>query len=135
MLETLYYPDEIRTADLQAEPEVLVSQPELAMALSLVEMLEVPFDPKQYHDQYRTAVLDLIESKRNGNEIVATPETPLPQTVDHMAALKASLEAAKKGKAGAEPAAEGASGGKGKGKLKAVDKDEPEETEELAVAF
>jgi DNA end-binding protein Ku len=133
MLETLYYPDEIRTAELEAAPDVLVSQPELAMALSLVEMLEVPFDPKQYHDQYRTAVLDLIESKRNGNEIVATPEAPHPGTVDLMAALKASLEAAKKGKPGAEPTADAASGGKGK--LKAVDKDEPEETEELAVAF
>ena len=131
MLETLYYSDEVRTADLPATPDVLVSQPELAMALSLVEMLQEPFDPKKYSDQYRTALVDMIEAKRNGQEIVAPPEAPLPQTVDLMAALKASLEAAKKGKAGAEPTpiaakdAGAASGGK----------DEPEETEELAVAF
>jgi DNA end-binding protein Ku len=131
MLETLYYPDEVRTADLPATPDVMVSQPELAMALSLVEMLQEPFDPKQYSDNYRTALLDMIEAKRNGQEIVAPPEAPLPQTVDLMAALKASLEAAKKGKGGAEPTpitakdAGPASGGK----------DEPEETEELAVAF
>ena len=106
MLETLYYPDEIRTADIQAEPEVLVSQPELAMALSLVEMLQEEFDPKKYQDEYRAALLELIESKRNGTVIAATPEAPLPKTVDLMAALKASLEAAKKGKAAApEPAA------------------------------
>jgi DNA end-binding protein Ku len=131
MLETLYYPDEIRTADLPATPDVMVSQPELAMALSLVEMLEEPFDPKKYHDQYRAALLDMIESKRNGNEVVATPETPLPKTVDLMTALKASLEAARKGKGGATaeaaPAAEQPASGSGK-----VD---PEETEELAAAF
>jgi DNA end-binding protein Ku len=119
MLETLYYPDEVRTADLPAEPEVLVSPQELTMALTLVEMLEEPFEPKKYHDEYRVALLEMIEAKANGQEVVAAPEAPLPQTVDLMAALKASLEAAKKGK----PAA-------------AAPSSEPEEPhEELAVAF
>ncbi len=125
MLETLYYPDEVRTADLPAQPDVMVSQPELAMALSLVEMLQEPFDAKQYSDNYRTALIDMIEAKRNGQEIVAPPEAPLPQTVDLMAALKASLEAAKKGKGVAEPTPITPPSGK----------DKPEETEELAVAF
>ena len=101
MLETLYYPDEIRTADLAPTPEVAVSQPELAMALTLVEMLEEPFDPKKYRDEYRVALLDMIEAKRGGQEVVPTPEAPLPKTVDLMAALKASLEAAKKSKTSA----------------------------------
>jgi DNA end-binding protein Ku len=125
MLETLYYPDEVRTAEIPATPDALVSQPELNMALSLVEMLEEPFDAKKYDDQYRVALLDLIEAKRNGSEVVATPETPMPKTVDLMAALKASLEAAKKGKPSAETEA----------KPTAASKDEPEEKEELAVAF
>lgn len=119
MLETLYYPDEIRTAELPSEPDVLVSPQELTMALSLVEMLEEPFDPKKYHDEYRVALLGMIEAKSSGQEVVATPEAPLPKTVDLMAALKASLEAARKGKpaAAASPA-------------------EPEEPqEEVAVAF
>ncbi len=128
MLETLYYPDEVRTADLPSTPDVMVSQPELAMALSLVEMLQEPFDPNQYSDNYRMALLDVIEAKRNGQEIVAQPEAPLPQTVDLMAALKASLEAAKKSKTGAEPTPIAP-------KEAAAGKDEPEETEELAVAF
>ena len=128
MLETLYYPDEVRTADLPATPDVMVSQPELAMALSLVEMLQEPFDPNQYSDNYRMALLDVIEAKRNGQEIVAPPEAPLPQTVDLMAALKASLEAAKKSKGSAEPTPIAP-------KEAAAGKDEPEETEELAVAF
>jgi DNA end-binding protein Ku len=120
MLETLFYPDEIRTQDLEGAPEVLVSQPELNMALSLVEMLQEPFDPKKYHDDYRSALLEVIEAKRSGQEIVATPEAPLPKTVDLMAALKASLEAARKGKPAA--AAEAA-------------EEKPEDTEQVAVAF
>ncbi len=122
MLETLYYPDEIRTAELPAQPDVLVSPQELTMALTLVEMLEEPFEPSKYHDEYRAALLEMIEAKANGREVVAAPEAPLPQTVDLMAALKASLEAAKK----ARPAAAAT----------AAQKQEPEEPqEELAVAF
>src|SRR5215470_12748 len=120
MLETLYYPDEIRTADLPAAPDVLVSPQELTMALTLVEMLEEPFDPGKYHDEYRVALLEMIEAKANGQEVVAAPEAPMPKTVDLMAALKASLEAAKKGKP-ASAAAQAAP---------APSKDEPEEPEE-----
>jgi DNA end-binding protein Ku len=134
MLETLFYPDEVRTQDLQSTPEVLVSQPELNMALSFVEMLEEPFDPVRYQDNYRAALLEVIEAKRTGSEVVAQPETPMPQTVDLMAALKASLEAARKGKADAaaaeEPAPISAKARKGKAK----DADESED-QELAVAF
>jgi len=122
MLETLYYPDEIRTADLPGSPDVLVSPQELTMALTLVEMLEEPFEPGKYHDEYRVALLEMIEAKANGQEVVATPEAPLPKTVDLMAALKASLEAAKKAKPGAADAA-----------APAEEPDEPQE--ELAVAF
>ncbi|MBV9579899.1 MAG: Ku protein [Chloroflexi bacterium] len=120
MLETLYYPDEIRTAELPAGPDVLVSPQELTMALTLVEMLEEPFEPKKYRDEYRVALLEMIEAKANGQEVAAAPEAPLPKTVDLMAALKASLEAAKKAKpeAAAAPPQE---------------PDEPQE--ELAVAF
>jgi DNA end-binding protein Ku len=85
-------------------------------------MLEEPFDPSKYGDQYRTALLDVIEAKRNGEVIVAAPEVQAPKTVDLMAALKASLEAAKKGKPAAAEAP-------------AASKAEPEEPEELAVAF
>src|SRR6266568_4729348 len=126
MLETLYYPDEIRTAELPEEPDVLVSPQELTMALTLVEMLEEPFDAKKYHDGYRAALLEVIEAKANGQEVVAQPEVALPKTVDLMAALKASLEAAKKGKPAA--AAEAVAPAEAK-----AEPEEPEE--ELAVAF
>jgi DNA end-binding protein Ku len=110
VLETLFYPDEVRAQEETATPEVLVSQPELAMAFSLIDLLQEPFDPSKYHDEYRGALLEMIEAKRNGAEIVAAPEAPAMRTADLMAALKASLEAAKKAKqeptAPAKPAKE-----------------------------
>jgi DNA end-binding protein Ku len=152
MLETLYYPDEVRTADLAAEPDVLVSPQELTMALSLVEMYFESFDPKKYQDQYRGALLEVIEAKRGGVVMAATPEAPMPQALDLMAALKASLEAAKKNRPAAEApapatsdevAAEeeagvaqiGAKRAKSSRSGRKSGKVEPEETEELAVAF
>lgn len=103
VLETLFYPDEVRAQEQEPTPDVLVSQPELAMAYSLIDLLQEPFEPGKYHDEYRSALLEMIEAKRNGAEIVATPEEPAARTVDLMTALKASLEAAKKAKQ--EPAA------------------------------
>jgi DNA end-binding protein Ku len=123
VLETLFYPDEIRSIEQEPTPEVLVSQQELAMAYSLIDLLHEPFEPGKYHDEYRAALLDMIEAKRNGAEIVAAPEEPTMRTVDLMAALKASLEAARKSKQ--QPTAE--ANGKTNGKR-------AEASEEIAVA-
>ena len=74
------------------------------MAGSLVEALTEPFDPSKYHDNYREAVLELIESKTEGREVVE-PEGAEPRKVtDLMAALRASVESARKGGGGARRA-------------------------------
>ncbi|MEX1253929.1 MAG: Ku protein [Dehalococcoidia bacterium] len=97
MLETLYYPDEIRVEKGES-PDIEVSDRELDMAFSLIDLLTEPFDPEKYHDEYRTALTEIIEAKLQGQEIVE--QVPLPETkvVDLMAALKASVDAAKKRK-------------------------------------
>ena len=85
-----------------------VSDRELAMANQLIGSLATDFDPSKYHDTYREQVLDLIERKAEGQEIVAQPaaERPAP-VVDLMAALEASLAAVR----GDRPAAgDGAAG-------------------------
>jgi DNA end-binding protein Ku len=52
------------------------------------------FEPARYKDEYREKVLELIEAKAAGSEIVAAPEAPAPAKVpDLMAALEASLAA------------------------------------------
>ncbi|MXW26660.1 MAG: Ku protein [Dehalococcoidia bacterium] len=94
ILETLYYPDEIREPGESAAVDE-VSEEEMEMARALIEMLEQPFDPEQYKDQYREALMTIIEAKLEGQEL-ATPEAAAPQpAVDLMAALRASVEAAK----------------------------------------
>ena len=94
ILETLYYPDEIREPGESVAVEE-ISEQEMEMARALIEMLEEPFDPEKYHDEYREALMTIINAKLEGQE-VATPEAAAPQpAVDLMAALRASVEAAR----------------------------------------
>jgi DNA end-binding protein Ku len=111
VLETMLWPDEVRTPDFAfLEEDVEVRPQELAMAGSLIETLSGDFDPTQYKDTYREALQAVIEAKVEGREVVQPEEQPTSGTVvDLMAALRASVEAAKKGRpdAGGEPAQAG----------------------------
>ncbi|MBV9253628.1 MAG: Ku protein, partial [Actinobacteria bacterium] len=61
-----------------------------------IESLAAKFDPDKFHDEYREQVMELIEQKAAGQEIVAQPVTEAPAAVvDLMAALEASLAEAK----------------------------------------
>ena len=99
VLETMLWPDEVRTPDFGfLEEDVEVRSQELAMAGSLIETLAGDFDPTQYKDSYREALQSVIDAKVAGREVVSTQEEqPTTGTVvDLMAALRASVEAAKK---------------------------------------
>jgi DNA end-binding protein Ku len=108
-LETMLYADEIRSAgDLDVPADVPIGEKELAMAKSLVEMLTGEFEPEKYHDNYREALLELIERKAEGQEI-KRPAPVAGKVTDLMEALRASVEAAKRERLGeAAPAAEAA---------------------------
>ena len=102
-LETMFYSDEIRsTKELNAPGEkVEVSDRELKMAESLVEMLTSDFDFEQYKDNYREALLSVIRAKADGEVVeVAIPEPP--KVTDLMEALRASVEDARRRKGTAE---------------------------------
>jgi DNA end-binding protein Ku len=111
ILETLYYPDEIRERQVDL-PNVLVNEREVAVASSLVDALAEPFQPEQYHDEYREAVLDLISSRAQGRGVVAAEGAPTTsgKVTDLMEALRASVEAARKRKPSAGDPAQAASG-------------------------
>jgi DNA end-binding protein Ku len=103
VLETLHYPDEIRSHELSL-PEVLVNERELAVAGTLVDALEERFDPAKYHDHYREALLELIASKTQGRQVVVPEgEAAAAPVTDLMAALRASIEAAQRRKGGGQP--------------------------------
>ncbi len=100
MMSTLAYADEVVLADsideLAGLDDVDVSAREVKMAEALVESLSDEFSPDKYHDDYREQVLGLIEKKAAGEEF-EVPEVAAekPKIVDLMAALEASVEAAK----------------------------------------
>lgn len=96
MLETLFYPDEIRVERGTEAPEVQVSERELEMAATFIDLLQEPFEPEKYQDEYRRALMEIIEAKLQGEEFVEAPAAPTAKITDLMTALKASVEAAKK---------------------------------------
>jgi DNA end-binding protein Ku len=101
VLETMVWPDEVRTPDFGfLDEDVTVRPQELAMAESLIESMSADFDPEQYHDEYREALEQVIEAKVEGREVVEQPvqEEDTGSVVDLMAALRASVAAAKKGR-------------------------------------
>ncbi len=107
VVETLYYPNEVRDLDVVDLSDVELSKEEMKMAHALIDMLEKPFDPTEFHDEYRDALMNMITAKLEGGEIVRDDSVPAPQTVDLMAALKASIEATNARHA--EPSSNGAS--------------------------
>ncbi len=98
ILETMFWPDEIRSTgslDLPEGRETTVRAKELEMARSLVESLADKFRPQSYTDAYRTALEELIEQKMRGETRAARRRKPEPKVIDLMEALRASVDEAK----------------------------------------
>ncbi|HKB30915.1 MAG TPA: Ku protein [Streptosporangiaceae bacterium] len=110
VLETMFFADEIR------DPRsVIDSLPddhaaggrELAVAKQLIESMGTAWQPEKYRDTYRERVEDLIECKRQGEQIVAeTAPPPESNVVDLMEALRRSVETARDSRSGTPPPAE-----------------------------
>src|SRR5262249_39047924 len=99
VLDTLRYPDEIREHEEQL-PNVLVNEREMRMAEALVDALSALFDQSKNHARHREARMELVAAKAGGRQLVS-PEAPRPEAVtDLMAALRASVDAARKRKPG-----------------------------------
>jgi DNA end-binding protein Ku len=108
VLETMLWPDEIRTPDFGFLSDDVTARPqELVMAESLIEALAGDFDPSQYHDEYRQALQQVIDAKVEGRQVVVPPGQAVEEggVVDLMAALRASVEAAQRAR-GEHPEAE-----------------------------
>ncbi|MBI3522268.1 MAG: Ku protein [Chloroflexi bacterium] len=98
LLNTLHWPDEIRSVeDLDIPDDMKVSPAELKMAEDLVDMMAMKFEPDRFKDEYKQALMKIVDAKREDREIVAPEAEPETTVVDLMAALKASVERAKAG--------------------------------------
>jgi DNA end-binding protein Ku len=94
ILHTLYWVDEVRAISFPELP--VTNQSELEVAKQLIQMLTAEWDPTQYKDTYREAVMQLIASKSEGKELPA-PAVPThrAEVIDIASALQQSLAAAK----------------------------------------
>jgi len=100
MLSTMVYADEVNDPSAIPEladlDEVELPDKELTMARQLIESLSAEFEPDKFQDTYRKAVEGLIEAKAAGEEVIAPVNGVEPaQVIDLMAALEASVAAAK----------------------------------------
>lgn len=101
VVETIHYPDEVRS--VQDVPniteEVEIVKKELDTAKMLIDQLTNDFEPEKYTDDYRTALMELIEEKKNNEQTATGKEKAVPDNVTNlMDALQASLDRAKKDK-------------------------------------
>ncbi|MDQ2957438.1 MAG: Ku protein [Actinomycetota bacterium] len=108
LLQTMLWPDEIRTPDFAVlDSEVELRPQELKMAASLVESMAADFEPGEFTDSYRGAVVELIEAKLDRGESAELPATEKKpaggktgEVIDLLTALQRSVDRAR----GGEPA-------------------------------
>lgn len=95
VMETMFFPDEIRSpkalAGIEA-PDVTFHPNELQMATMLIGNLTAEFDPGKYANEYRRALLQLIEDKVAGRQVVRAPEPEREKVIDLVEALRRSVE-------------------------------------------
>ena len=111
VLSTMCYADEVNVATeidgIAKANEIEVSDAEIAMAEQLIGALESDFEPEKYSDGYRERVLEMIQRKSDGEDVLVLEEAApaaSSQVVDLMAALEASVSAAKEAR-GRHPSA------------------------------
>src|SRR3954468_20533088 len=97
VMQTMMWPDEIRSADFASVDTSDAKPAEVKMAKMLVETLAGDFEPDEYEDDYREAVEALVKAKIEGGEVKAAPKERKSggEVVNLLAALQRSVEAAK----------------------------------------
>jgi len=94
ILELMHFASEILSAEeLNRGPNAALNEKELKMAQALVDSMSVPWEPEKYRDEYRSAVMDLIEQKAKNKKIDMPAMAPRPTTnvVDLVKVLQESL--------------------------------------------
>ena len=94
ILELMHFASEILSPEeLNDGAKGAISDKELKMAQTLIDSMSGKWEPEKYRDEYRNAVLELIEQKAQHKEIADRPAAPVRQTnvVDLVKVLQESL--------------------------------------------
>jgi DNA end-binding protein Ku len=110
LLTTLHWPDEVRATDelTLPEDEIEIKASEKKMAEQLVASMTGDFSADEYHDDYRQALMAVIEKKVAGEKPEPAQRAEPTNITDLMAALEASVAAAREDRRGAKADAEAA---------------------------
>lgn len=105
LMHTMLWPDEVRDNDFAApDGDIKASDAEVAMAEMFITQMEGTFNPGDFSDSYREALDAVVQAKLSGVAVEEKAEQPSSgggEVVDLVAALKASVEAAKAKRAAA----------------------------------
>jgi len=95
LLTTMVHADEVQNADFwNPDADRAPTEKELKMAALLIDTLSGPFEPERYPDEYRDRVLRAIAEK-TPSEVTESAAPSPTRVIDLMAALEASVKAAK----------------------------------------
>lgn len=100
MMETMHFAEEVVPPESIAEEvdlgDVAVDKRQLELAQQIIDSLSRDFEPEKYENHHRKRLLELIESKAEGKEVVVEPDAPVSvRTADLLGALEKSLAHAK----------------------------------------
>jgi DNA end-binding protein Ku len=100
-MSTMHFADEIvPRSEIEGLPRRSKPDPKaLKMALQIVDGLSSEWDPKRYRDTYTEELRRRIARKNSGKEVVESTDKQEGRVLDLMAALEASVDAAKKRRA------------------------------------
>ena len=106
VMQTMLWPDEIRSADFASVEDQELSDKEMSMARMLIDELAGDYDPDEFEDDYALAVEALVRAKIDGGQVqqVEDEEEESGEVVDLLAALARSVEKAKAARGESTPA-------------------------------
>ena len=94
VLDLMHFASEILAPEeLKNGSSTAITDKELKMAQSLVESMSTPWEPEKYRDEYRNAVMEMIEEKAQDKEVTkkAAPAVRATNVVDLVKVLQESL--------------------------------------------
>jgi DNA end-binding protein Ku len=93
ILELMHFASEVLTPEELNRPKTELNEKELKMAQALIDSMSVAWEPEKYRDEYRNAVMELIEQKAKNKQLPPAPAAAPRATnvVDLVKVLQESL--------------------------------------------
>jgi DNA end-binding protein Ku len=73
VLELMHFASEVLTPEELNRPKTELNDKELKMANALIESMSSDWEPQKYRDEYRSAVMEMIEQKAKNKQLPVAP--------------------------------------------------------------